>query len=114
MPDKALSQQELMNNLVAGDQSAFGEIYDQLNVATFAICRHHLGSPDAVDEAMRGLWLYIWQNATMLAGLEGSPWSIIIATAEHHARYHARTESLAREHSVAQRAAFRERSVLGV
>ncbi|TFD52254.1 hypothetical protein E3T55_06525 [Cryobacterium frigoriphilum] len=90
-----------MDKLVAGNQAAFGEIYDQLNLATFAICRHHLGSVDAVDEAMRGLWLYIWQNAAMLAQLEGSPWSNIIATAEHHAQFHARTESLARESSVA-------------
>lgn len=95
------SQRELMNRLVAGDQTAFGEIYDQLSAATFAICRHHLGTPDAVDEAMRGLWIYVWQNAGFLATLDGSPWSIIIATAEHHAQFHARTESLAREVSVA-------------
>lgn len=90
-----------MNELVAGNQAAFAEIYDQLNVVTFAICRHHLGTPDAVDEAMRGLWLYVWQNAAMLSRLEGSPWSIIIATAERHAQFHARTESLARESTLA-------------
>lgn len=101
MPREVLSQRQLMNNLVAGDQAAFGEIYDQLSVATYAICHHHLGSAAAVDEAMSGLWLYVWQNAAMLAGLEGSPWSIIIATAEHHAQYHARTETLARQSIVA-------------
>ena len=91
------SQRQLMDELAAGDQAAFGKIYDQLNLPTRAICRHYLSTPDAVDEAMLGLWLEVWQNAATLAGLPGSPWSIIIATAEGHARYHARTDALARE-----------------
>ena len=91
------SQRQLMDELAAGSSVAFGEIYDQLNRPTYAICRHYLSTPEAVDEAMLGLWLYVWQNAAMLAGLPGSPWSVIIATAENHARYHARTEALARE-----------------
>lgn len=85
-----------MLSLVSGSQAAFGLIYDELSVVTFAICRHHLSGAAAVDEAMAGLWLYIWQNAAMLSALEGSPWSIIIRTAEHHAEFHARTERMAR------------------
>lgn len=91
------NQRQLMDELAAGDQAAFGQIYNQLNLPTQAICRHYLSTPDAVDEAMLGLWLDVWQNAATLARLAGSPWSIIIATAERHARYHARTEALARE-----------------
>jgi RNA polymerase sigma-70 factor (ECF subfamily) len=92
----APSQRQLMNELAVGNQAAFAQIYDQLNLPTQAICRHYLSTPDAVNEAMLGLWLDVWQNAATLAGLPGSPWSIIIETAERHARYHARTEALAR------------------
>jgi RNA polymerase sigma-70 factor (ECF subfamily) len=90
-----------MNSLVGGDQAAFAEIYNRLSEATFAICRHHLSTAVATDEAMRGLWLYVWQNAAMLAGLDGSPWSNIIARAELHAQSRARAESLAPHSSVA-------------
>ncbi|TFD92959.1 hypothetical protein E3T61_05735 [Cryobacterium lactosi] len=90
-------QQKLMRSMASGSQAAFGLIYDQLSVPTFAICNHYLKSPAAVDEAMCGLWLYVWRNAAMLSGLGGSPWSIIIGTAERHAAYHAQTERLARE-----------------
>lgn len=89
------TQRDLMTALMNGSEAAFGEIYDRLSVQTYAICLHHLGVGEAADEAMRGLWLYIWQNAAMLGGLPGSPWSTIIATAEHHAKYHADTEALA-------------------
>ncbi|TFC92508.1 MULTISPECIES: hypothetical protein [Cryobacterium] len=97
MPSEASDQQKLMLSMASGSQAAFGLIYDHLSVPTFAICNHHLKTPAAVDEAMHGLWLYVWQNAAMLSGLDGSPWSIIIRTAEHHAEYHAKTERLARE-----------------
>ena len=93
----ASDQQKLMLGMASGSQTAFGLIYDRLSVPTFAIRNHHLKTPAAVDEAMHGLWLYIWQNAAMLSRLDGSPWSIIIRTAEHHAEYHAQTERLARE-----------------
>ncbi|TFC52855.1 hypothetical protein E3O68_13250 [Cryobacterium sp. TMB3-1-2] len=89
-------QQKLMLSMASGSQAAFGLIYDQLSVPTFAICNHYLKSPAAVDEAMCGLWLYVWQNAAMLSRRDGSPWSIIIETAERHAKYHAQTERLAR------------------
>ena len=94
---EASDQQTLMLSMASGNQAAFGLIYDHLSVTTFAICNHHLKTPAAVDEAMLGLWLDVWQNAAMLSGLDGSPWSIIIRTAEHHAEFHAQTECLARE-----------------
>ncbi|ASD24223.1 hypothetical protein B7495_18235 (plasmid) [Cryobacterium sp. LW097] len=93
---EASDQQKLMLSMASGSQAAFGLIYDQLCVPTFAICNHYLKSPAAADEAMCGLWLYVWQNAAMLSGLDGSPWSIIIGTAEHHAKHHAQAERLAR------------------
>jgi hypothetical protein len=89
-------QRKLMLSMASGSQAAFGLIYDQLCVPTFAICKHHLKSSAAVDEAMCGLWLHVWQNASMLSGLDGSPWLIIIGTAERHAEYCAQTEHLAR------------------
>jgi len=94
---EASEQRKLMLSMASGSKAAFGLIYDQLSVPTFAICNHYLKSPAAVDEAMCGLWLHIWQNAAMLSGLDSSPWSIIIGTAERHAAYHAQTERLARE-----------------
>ena len=90
------SQALLMEAVVNGDEASFSRIYDQLAGATYSICQHHLLTPVAVDEAMRGLWLYIWQNAARLAALDGSPWATLIATAEHHAVFHANTEVLAR------------------
>ncbi|POH68325.1 hypothetical protein C3B59_06670 [Cryobacterium zongtaii] len=93
---EASDQQKLMLSMASGSQAAFGLIYDQLSVPTFAICNHYLTSPAAADEAMCGLWLYVWQNAAMLSGLDGSPWSIIIGTAERHAKHDAQAERLAR------------------
>ena len=93
---EASDQRKLMLSMASGSQAAFGLIYDQLCVPTFAICKHYLKSSAAVDEAMCGLWLYVWQNAAMLSGLDGSPWSIIIGTAERHAEYCAQTQRLAR------------------
>ena len=89
-------QGTLMAAVVAGDAVAFERIYDLLSVYTYEICRHYLDSPTAIDEAMRGLWLYIWQNAAMLSTRGDSPWAIIAATAEHHAQFHATTEQIAR------------------
>ena len=93
---EASDQRKLMLSMASGSQAAFGLIYDQLCVPTFAICKHYLKSSAAVDEAMCGLWLYVWQNAAMLSGLDGSPCLIIIGTAERHAEYCAQTERLAR------------------
>ncbi|TFC84162.1 hypothetical protein E3T28_05490 [Cryobacterium sinapicolor] len=93
---EATDQRKLMQSMASGSQAAFGLIYDQLCVPTFAICNHYLKSSAAVDEAMCGLWLYVWQHAALLSGLEGSPWSIIIGTAERHAEYYAQAERLAR------------------
>jgi len=90
-------QGTLMSAMVNGDVRAFERIYDLLSVVTYEICRHHLATPSAIDEAMHGLWVYVWQNAAMLSDYGDSPWAIITATAEHHAQFHAKTEELARE-----------------
>ena len=95
MTDSSM-QSVLMEALVDGDVQAFERIYDLLSVLTYEICRHHLDSEAAADEAMHGLWLYIWQNAAMLSSYGDSPWAIITATAEHHAQFHATTERIAR------------------
>ncbi|WEO76028.1 hypothetical protein BJQ94_11655 [Cryobacterium sp. SO2] len=87
-------QQKLMLSMASGSQVAFGLIYDHLCVTTFAICTHHSQSPAGVDEVMHDLWLYVWQNAPRLSALDGSPWSIIISTAEQHAAVHAQAERL--------------------
>ena len=89
---EASDQQSLMLSMASGSQAAFGLIYDQLCVPTFAICNHYLKSSAAVDEATGGLWPYVWQHAAMLSRLDGSPWSNINGTAEHHAEYYSQTE----------------------
>ena len=96
-------QQKLMLSLATGSQTAFSMIYDHLSAPTFAICTHHLSSTAAADEAMHALWLYIWQNAPMLSEQGGSPWSIILRTAEQHAELHAQSERSTRATAVSLR-----------
>ena len=92
------SQQVLMDDLAAGDTSALEALYDQLAVHTYAICLHYLRSTETADEVMMGLWLYIWQNAPLLASLDGSPWSVLSATAEDHAQFRAWTDEITSAH----------------
>ena len=92
-PAEVGQQRSLMRAMARGDQQAFSDLYDQLCDATYAICRHHLGTGSVVDGAMHSVWLYIWQNAQSLCQRAGSPRSTIIETADRQARAH-RTGSL--------------------
>lgn len=87
-PAEVGQQRRLMRAMARGDQQAFSDLYDQLCDATYAICRHHLGTGSVVDGAMHGVWLYIWQNAQSLCQRAGSPSSTIIAAADRQARAH--------------------------
>jgi DNA-directed RNA polymerase specialized sigma24 family protein len=87
-PSDVGQQRSLMRAMAQGDQKAFSDLYDQLSDATYAICRHHLGTGSVVDGAMHSVWLYIWQNAQSLYQHAGSPSSTIIATADRQARAH--------------------------
>lgn len=83
-------QRFLMRELVSGSQEAFSQLYDEFCAETYAICLGYLHDAQRADYAMHCLWLYIWQNAEMLAGLDWTPAATILATADHHASFHAR------------------------
>jgi hypothetical protein len=83
-------QRFLLRELVSGSQEAFSRLYDDFSAETYAICLGYLPDAERAQYAMHCLWLYIWQNAEMLAAYEWTPAATILATADHHARFHAR------------------------
>lgn len=91
-PEAPVSQRDLMGRMARGSELALGTIYDHLSEPTYAICWHYLDNQRAVDKAMLGLWLYVWENAQTLCTMQGSPWSVIVATAEHYVRHHGTTD----------------------
>lgn len=90
MERTSANQRFLMREIASGSQVAFAELFDQLGAETYRICLEYLPRRHDAEYATLCIWLYVWQNASLLCGRAYNPSVTIMETAEHHARYHAR------------------------
>lgn len=112
MERTSANQRFLMREIASGSSFAFAELFDQLGDETYRTCLDYLPNTRDAEYATFCIWLYIWQNAEMLGGLAYNPSVTIMATAEHHAKFHSRDHEsfAARQPTAARVNEYREAS----
>ncbi|KFF58636.1 hypothetical protein JF66_17085 [Cryobacterium sp. MLB-32] len=71
----------LLEQVAAGDEGAFGALYDAFVAETYAICLYNLAKADTVEGSMARTWTFIWSNAASLNDQAGSTKTIVLSTA---------------------------------
>jgi len=59
-------------NLVAGDQAALGEVYDQYSSFVFGLARRVIGDPRAAEDVSQEVFLHLWEHPEVFDPARGS------------------------------------------
>jgi len=75
------SKEELLDRVAQGDQSAFGELYDQIAPRVLGLVRRLLVDRARSEEVTQAIFLEIWQTAARYEAQRGgaSTWILTIA-----------------------------------
>ena len=82
---------ELVARVAAGDESAFGEVYDRYAQAVFGSAARLLGDRGAAEEVVQETWLTLWNRADRYDAARGSlvAWLLAIARNRSMDRFRA-------------------------
>ena len=71
----------IIGQVAAGDQAAFGSLYDQLAPTLFGVIRRVLRDPSQAEEVTQEVFVEIWKQAARFDGQRGSvrSWAVTIA-----------------------------------
>ena len=85
------SDAELVARVAAGDESAFGEVYDRYAQAVFGSAARLLGDRGAAEEVVQETWLTLWNRADRYDAARGSlvAWLLAIARNRSMDRFRA-------------------------
>ena len=91
---------QLMRNVQAGDQDAFGQLYDLTSGRVTAVVVRTLHDPDHSAEVVQDVYLYAWQHAHSFDTSRGAVIGWLITLAHHRAVDRVRhvVRSVARDH----------------
>ncbi len=62
-PAQDIANQQLMQRIAAGDQQAFGALYDRLSGPLFSLALQMLGDPAEAEDALQEVSMQIWRRA---------------------------------------------------
>jgi RNA polymerase sigma-70 factor (ECF subfamily) len=80
-----VSQSDLLGLVAEGDQTAFGELYDQLSARVLGLVRRLLKDHAQSEEVTQEIFLEVWQNAQRYDPAKGSATTWILTMAHRRA-----------------------------
>ena len=100
-----ISLEALVTQAARGNESAFGELYDQVSSAVFGLVRRVLRDPAQAEEVTQEVFVEVWRTATRFDPLKGSVRTWILTMAHRRAvdRVRSAQASHDREDTVAAR-----------
>ncbi|KFF58570.1 RNA polymerase sigma factor SigK [Cryobacterium sp. MLB-32] len=92
-----LSQGELLARVATGDQSAFGELYDQIAPRVLGLVKRLLIDHAQSEEVVQEIFLEIWQTATRYEATRGGASTWIMTMAHRRAVDRIRSSQAGRD-----------------
>ncbi|GGR12858.1 RNA polymerase sigma factor SigK [Actinoplanes ianthinogenes] len=86
---------DLLKAVAAGDETAFGRLYDLFAPRVFGLVRRVLGDPAQAEEVAQEVLVEIWRTAARFDPSRGSPTAWIFTIAHRRAVDRARAEQAA-------------------
>jgi RNA polymerase sigma-70 factor, ECF subfamily len=93
----AASQQDLLERVADGDQSAFSELYDQISPRVFGLIKRLLRDHSQSEEVTQEVFLEIWQTATRFDPNKGAAATWILTMAHRRAVDRVRSSQSSRD-----------------
>ncbi|MDM7831840.1 ECF RNA polymerase sigma factor SigK [Cellulomonas edaphi] len=84
-PEPTSDAPDLLAAVASGEQSAFEELYDQLERPVFGTCLGVLRDPDHAAEVAQEVWVEIWRTASRFDPLRGSARTWVVTLAHRRA-----------------------------
>ncbi|MDX2375978.1 ECF RNA polymerase sigma factor SigK [Microbacterium sp. LRZ72] len=100
---------QLLVQVAAGDQSAFGELYDMLSSRVFGLILRILVDRSQSEEVLQEVFLEVWQSAAKFAPNKGQGRSWVLTMAHRRAVDRVRSAQASTDRDV--RAGFRDMDV---
>lgn len=79
------SDDQLMTRIQAGDQEAFGEIYDRYSTRAYGIARLICGDSGRAEDAVQEAFVSIWRRSSSYEPQRGSLAAWLLSIARHRA-----------------------------
>lgn len=87
---------EVRRRLVAGDQAALGECYDQFSSFVFGLARRVIGDRRAAEDVTQDVFLHLWERAEAFDPARGGLRTWLATLAHRRAVDHVRREEARR------------------
>jgi RNA polymerase sigma factor (sigma-70 family) len=85
MADVWPSDEELMDQVVRGDQSAFKALYDRHSIRLFSMARRIIGDSASAEELLQDTFFQLWQKASRFDLARGSLIGWLLTITRHRA-----------------------------
>jgi RNA polymerase sigma-70 factor (ECF subfamily) len=82
-PEAANWERRVHERLVAGERSAFADLYDQFASVVFGVAMRVTGQRQAAEDVSQAVFFEVWQDPTRFDPARGS-WRAWLATLAHH------------------------------
>jgi RNA polymerase sigma-70 factor (ECF subfamily) len=82
-PEAANWERRVRQRLVAGERSAFEDLYDQFASVVFGVAMRVTGNRQAAEDVSQAVFFEVWQNPARFDPVRGS-WRAWLATLAHH------------------------------
>ena len=91
-PSQQNLNRQLMQRVAAGDQGAFGELYDRLSRPLFALAFNMLGDKNEAEDALQEVCLQVWRRAANYDAEKSSvfTWAVMMTRSKAIDRLRAR------------------------
>jgi RNA polymerase sigma factor (sigma-70 family) len=83
--DEAALDAALMVRVTAGDQAAFGALYDRFDRRVYSLARRICGHDAAAEEVVQDVFLEVWRRAEQFDPVRGSVATWLLALTHHKA-----------------------------
>lgn len=98
--DQPESREALLHRIAAGDQVAFGALYDEISPRVFGLIRRLLVDHSQSEEVTQEVFLEIWQNAARFDQSKGGASTWILTMAHRRAIDRIRSSQSGRDRDV--------------
>lgn len=98
--DAPVTQDQLLARVARGDQSAFGELYDQIAPRVLGLVRRVLRDQSQSEEVTQEIFLEIWQTATRYDPAKGGASTWIMTMAHRRAIDRVRASQASRDRDI--------------
>ncbi len=108
-PEPAPSLADLLGRVARGDESAFGEVYDQVAPSVYGLVRRVLRDPAQSEEVTQEVMVEVWRTACRYDARRGTPRAWLMTLAHRRAVDRVRSEQVGADREARAAAAEADR-----